>query len=48
MQERVKRLLEGQRLESAPLVSTFYSLCVRVLRRDARHEQFRAIRKLIR
>ncbi|HJQ34119.1 MAG TPA: UvrD-helicase domain-containing protein, partial [Pyrinomonadaceae bacterium] len=34
MRERVKRLLEGQRLESAPLVSTFHSLCVRVLRRD--------------
>ncbi|MDT7777579.1 MAG: ATP-dependent helicase UvrD/PcrA [Acidobacteriota bacterium] len=34
MRERVKRLLEGQRLESAPLVSTFHSLCVRMLRRD--------------
>jgi DNA helicase-2/ATP-dependent DNA helicase PcrA len=34
MRERVKRLLEGQRLESAPLVSTFHSLCVRLLRRD--------------
>src|ERR687898_2189566 len=34
MRERVKKLLEGRRLESAPLVSTFHSLCVRVLRRD--------------
>jgi DNA helicase II / ATP-dependent DNA helicase PcrA len=34
MRERVRRLLEGRRLESAPLVSTFHSLCVRVLRRD--------------
>jgi DNA helicase-2/ATP-dependent DNA helicase PcrA len=34
MRERVKQLLEGRRLESAPLVSTFHSLCVRMLRRD--------------
>src|ERR1043165_7097037 len=34
MRDRVTRLLEGQRLESAPLVSTFHSLCVRLLRRD--------------
>ena len=34
LRERVTRLLEGRRLESAPLVSTFHSLCVRVLRRD--------------
>jgi DNA helicase-2/ATP-dependent DNA helicase PcrA len=34
MRERVGRLLEGRRLESAPLVSTFHSLCVRILRRD--------------
>src|SRR5215212_4034105 len=34
MRERVTRLLEGRRLESAPLVSTFHSLCVRLLRRD--------------
>src|SRR5215204_3903272 len=34
MRERVNRLLEGRRLESAPLVSTFHSLCVRMLRRD--------------
>ncbi|HWS88949.1 MAG TPA: UvrD-helicase domain-containing protein [Pyrinomonadaceae bacterium] len=34
MRDRVTRLLEGRRLESAPLVSTFHSLCVRLLRRD--------------
>src|ERR1041385_767350 len=34
MRERVTRLLEGERLTSAPLVSTFHSLCVRMLRRD--------------
>jgi DNA helicase-2/ATP-dependent DNA helicase PcrA len=34
MRERVNKLLGGQRLESAPLVSTFHSLCVRMLRRD--------------
>src|SRR5919206_1596755 len=34
MRERVGRLLGGQRLASLPLVSTFHSLCVRMLRRD--------------
>ena len=34
MRERVNKLLSGQKLESAPLVSTFHSLCVRMLRRD--------------
>ena len=34
MRERVERLLKGRVLESAPLVSTFHSLCVRILRRD--------------
>ena len=34
MRERVTRLLTDQRRESAPLVSTFHSLCVRMLRRD--------------
>ncbi|MFL6256851.1 MAG: ATP-dependent helicase [Pyrinomonadaceae bacterium] len=34
MRDRVTRLLEDQRRESAPLVSTFHSLCVRMLRRD--------------
>jgi DNA helicase-2/ATP-dependent DNA helicase PcrA len=34
MRERVKKLLEGQNLQSAPLISTFHSLCVRILRSD--------------
>ncbi|HEX9917813.1 MAG TPA: UvrD-helicase domain-containing protein, partial [Pyrinomonadaceae bacterium] len=34
MRERVGRLLAEQRLQSAPLISTFHSLCVRILRRD--------------
>src|SRR2546430_1482861 len=34
MRDRVTRLLGGQKLASAPLVSTFHSLCVRMLRRD--------------
>jgi DNA helicase-2/ATP-dependent DNA helicase PcrA len=34
MRERVEKLLSGQRLPSAPLISTFHSLCVRILRRD--------------
>jgi DNA helicase II / ATP-dependent DNA helicase PcrA len=34
MRDRVTRLLADQRRESAPLVSTFHSLCVRMLRRD--------------
>ncbi|HYP52990.1 MAG TPA: UvrD-helicase domain-containing protein, partial [Pyrinomonadaceae bacterium] len=32
MRERVQKLLAGQRLASAPLISTFHSLCVRILR----------------
>ncbi len=32
MRERVERLLQGQQLMSAPLISTFHSLCVRILR----------------
>src|ERR671916_202818 len=32
MRERVKRLLAGTQLASAPLISTFHSLCVRILR----------------
>jgi DNA helicase-2/ATP-dependent DNA helicase PcrA len=32
MRERVKRLLSGESLTSAPLISTFHSLCVRILR----------------
>ena len=34
MRERVKALLEGVHLDSAPNVSTFHSFCVRLLRRD--------------
>lgn len=32
MRERVRRLLSGTSLRSAPLISTFHSLCVRILR----------------
>ncbi len=34
MRERVNELLKGQQLPSAPLISTFHSLCVRILRQD--------------
>src|SRR5512133_3054533 len=34
MRERVEKLLKGQRLPSAPLLATFHSLCVRILRQD--------------
>ncbi len=34
MRERVEVLLKGQKLHSAPLISTFHSLCVRILRQD--------------
>ena len=34
MRGRVEVLLKGQKLQSAPLISTFHSLCVRVLRQD--------------
>ena len=34
MRLRVQRLLRGLELSSAPLVSTFHSLCVRILRQD--------------
>jgi len=34
MRERVNELLKGQQLNSAPLVTTFHSLCVRILRQD--------------
>ncbi len=34
MRERVHELLKDQRLNSAPLLSTFHSLCVRILRQD--------------
>ncbi len=32
MRERVERLLAGAQMASAPLISTFHSLCVRILR----------------
>ena len=34
MRKRVSKLLEGLELGSAPLISTFHSMCVRILRRD--------------
>src|ERR1043165_8230953 len=34
MRSRVSRLIEGLELGSAPVISTFHSLCVRILRRD--------------
>ena len=34
MRNRVSKLLEGLELGSAPLISTFHSMCVRILRRD--------------
>ncbi len=34
MRERVQAILQGQKLQSAPLVTTFHSLCVRILRQD--------------
>ena len=37
MRERVKTFLQGQNLQSAPLISTFHSLCVRILRQDIEH-----------
>src|SRR5436190_20430875 len=34
MRNRVNKLLEGLEIGSAPLIATFHSLCVRILRRD--------------
>lgn len=34
MRNRVSRLIEGLEIGSAPLISTFHSMCVRILRRD--------------
>jgi DNA helicase-2/ATP-dependent DNA helicase PcrA len=34
MRNRVTRLIEGLEIGSAPFISTFHSLCVRILRRD--------------
>ena len=37
MRERINALLQGEKLQSAPLISTFHSLCVRILRQDIEH-----------
>ncbi len=37
MRERVNTFLQGQILQSAPLIATFHSLCVRILRQDIEH-----------
>ncbi len=37
MRARVSELLKGQKMQSAPLVTTFHSLCVRILRQDIEH-----------
>ncbi len=37
MRERVSKLLVGKELQSQPLISTFHSLCVRILRTDIQH-----------
>jgi len=34
MRGRVEELMKGKKLASAPLISTFHSLCVRILRQD--------------
>jgi DNA helicase-2/ATP-dependent DNA helicase PcrA len=34
MRDRVRELLKGEHLDSFPLISTFHSLCVRILRQD--------------
>ncbi len=34
MRQRIQELLKGLRLNSFPLISTFHSLCVRILRQD--------------
>src|SRR5438105_14057517 len=34
MRNRVSKLIESLEIGSAPLISTFHSLCVRILRRD--------------
>lgn len=39
MRERVNLILQGKKLQSAPLVTTFHSLCVRILRQDIEHLQ---------
>ncbi|MET0753500.1 MAG: 3'-5' exonuclease [Pyrinomonadaceae bacterium] len=39
MRERIGTLLKDEKLQSAPLISTFHSLCVRILRQDIEHLQ---------
>ena len=39
MRERIEAIMKGQKLQSAPLVTTFHSLCVRILRQDIEHLQ---------
>lgn len=39
MRTRIENILCGQKLRSAPLISTFHSLCVRILRQDIEHLQ---------
>src|SRR5688500_10145380 len=34
MRYRIGELLKGQKLSSSPLIATFHSLCVRILRQD--------------
>lgn len=34
MRERIEQILKNHKLSSAPLISTFHSLCVRILRQD--------------
>lgn len=37
MRERINQLLQGRGLQSSPLIATFHSLCVRILRQDIEH-----------
>ncbi len=39
MKSRVETMLSAERLTSSPLISTFHSLCVRILRRDIERMQ---------
>jgi DNA helicase-2/ATP-dependent DNA helicase PcrA len=39
MKERIEKMLGSQRRISSPLISTFHSLCVRILRRDVEKMQ---------
>jgi DNA helicase-2/ATP-dependent DNA helicase PcrA len=47
MRERVKRLLAGTQMTSAPLISTFHSLCVRILRQHIEAGGFRAAHQIL-